>query len=266
MSLRNRAFARLTTWSWDKCYQDELENGLGQEDGADLTDLESWFSEIDAPAKILDYLTDEHFPLSPNNSNRTTENRYILDLGCGNGSSLFELKLEGAYQGKMVGADYSQQSIDLARRLWTKHIEQHTEEDETPTLQAGDITFEKFDLLRDKPSEQAWWPERGFDLVTDKGTFDAISLSSETINQDGKDVRICEVYPSKAAQMVKPGGYLLITSVNWTEEEVVRWFTETEGAKGVLTEYGRVKYPVYEYGGRRGQGVTSVCFRRGVPS
>lgn len=255
-------FAGLTTGSWDQCYESELENGLGQEDNTDLTDLESWFSEVNAPAKILEYLTDEEFPLSPNNPNRTTEKPNVLDLGCGNGSSLFELKLEGGYEGKIVGVDYSQHSIDLARRLWSRHVEEQAGEAQESTLRADDIIFEKFDLLNDEPAQQAWWPTGGFDLVTDKGTFDAISLSPETIDQLGKDVRVCEVYPGTVARMIKPGGYLLITSVNWTEEEIVRWFTEGENVQGILEEYSRIKYHVYEFGGRKGQLVASICFRR----
>ena len=248
----------LTRGSWDESYQNDLENGLGADEGADLTELESWFEEVDAPQKVLEYLTSEDFPLSPQNPGRTVDSPTVLDLGCGNGSSLFELKLEGDYRGMMVGVDYSQPSVDLAKRLWDKHIKQ---QDETTTTQDR-ISFEQLDLLKDVPTQQSWWPEGGFDLVLDKGTFDAISLSGETMEWEGKDVRVVEAYPGKVARMVKPGGYFLITSCNWTEQEVLRWFTEGAEVKGVLREYGRVKYPIYEFGGRKGQGVASVCFQR----
>lgn len=244
--------------SWDKSYQNDLENGFGQEEGAGLTQLESWFDEVDAPQKVLEYLTDEDFPLSPNNPERTTGEPTVLDLGCGNGSSLFELKLEGEYRGPMVGVDYSRQSVNLAKKLWSNHLEQR-DEAERPE---GSISFEHLDMLKDNPEEQPWWPEGGFDLVLDKGTFDAISLSAETTELHGKEVRIVEAYPGKVVQMVRPGGYFLITSCNWTEQEVVRWFTTTPEVKNFLMEYGRVKYPVYEFGGRKGQGVASVCFQR----
>ncbi|KAK5945013.1 Protein-lysine N-methyltransferase efm4 [Knufia obscura] len=250
--------SELGTRDWDKSYQNDLENGFGEEEGADLTQLESWFDEVDAPQKVLEYLTSEDFPLSPTNPERTIEKPKVLDLGCGNGSSLFQLKLDGGYQGPMLGVDYSQQSVNLAQRLWKKHIDQQSEAGELE----GGISFEQFDLLKDLPTEQSWWPEGGFDLVLDKGTFDAISLSGETMELDGQAVRIVEAYPRKVAQMIRPGGYLLITSCNWTEEEVVRWFTQRAEVKELLKEYGRVKYPVYEFGGRKGQGVASVCFQR----
>ena len=166
----------------------------------------------------------------------------------------------------MLGVDYSPQSIQLARTLAQRYA-------------CADIEFEVLDLIHSDPTTQPWWPsdaERegggggggggGFDLVLDKGTFDAISLSSETMasSWDGKQRRVCEVYPAKVARMVKRGGFLLVTSCNWTEDEVVHWFTDSEGAATVrqLEVWDKVKYPKYQFGGREGQGVASVCFRR----
>ncbi|KAK5076975.1 Protein-lysine N-methyltransferase efm4 [Lithohypha guttulata] len=244
---------------WDTTYQNELDNGIGQDGDRDITALDSWFAEIDAPIKVLEFLTNEDFPLSPNNTERIIESPTVLDLGTGNGSSLFELKLEGEYDGAMFGVDYSGQSLDLAKQLWNKHLHQ---QEEAEKQQQGTISFEQMDILKDVPEDKPWWPKAGFDLVLDKGTFDAISLSAETVELEGAMVRVVEAYPGKVAPMVKPGGFLIITSVNWTENEVVRWFTESVGTQGVLEEFGRVKYPVYEFGGRKGQGVASVCFRR----
>lgn len=207
--------------------------------------------------QIIEYLTSEDFPLSPNNHDRDIEKPTVLDLGCGNGSSLFELRIDGGFLGPMTGVDYSQQSVDLARRLWTKHRAQQEDDD------SGDeISFEQMDFMKEQPHSKSWWPENGFDLVLDKGTFDAVSLSGETIQLDGKDVRLVESYPEKALQMIKPGGFLFITSVNWTEEELTQWFTKGRGVNGALKLYGKVKYPVYGYGGQTGQALASVCFRR----
>ena len=147
----------------------------------------------------------------------------------------------------MVGVDYSQASVDLARALWKQHGE------------GDEIRFEKFDLLKDETAE--WWPQDGFDLVLDKGTFDAISLSEEMVEINGRIVRVVEGYPSKVAGMIKSGGYLMITSCNWTQDEVVRWFT-TDTMAGVFNVFGKVQYPTYEFGGQQGQGVASVCFQR----
>lgn len=236
---------------------------MGESEAIDLTNLDSWFVELDAPMKVLEYLTSDNFPLSPNNTTRHVENPAVLDLGTGNGSSLFELKLEGGYNGIIVGVDYSQQSVDLARRLWKQYSTQ--EQGEEADSHHASIVFEQMDLLKDQPADKSWWPSNGFDLVMDKGTFDAVSLSAETMELEGREVRVVEVYPAKVAQMVKPGGYLLITSVNWTEDEIVKWFTKSPGTQDKLQEYGRIKYPVYEFSGRKGQSVASICFHRVVP-
>lgn len=245
--------------SWDKTYQEELENGIGQDEDTDLTSLDSWFAEIDAPVKVLEYLTSENFPLSPNNPDRSVQQANVLDLGTGNGSSLFELKLEGGYHGPMTGADYSEQSLNLARRLWYSRLQQM---EDTEKQDQGTITFEHLDLLKDSPEQKSWWPKGGFDLVLDKGTFDAVSLSAETVELEGKSVRIVELYPRQVGRMTKIGGFLMVTSVNWTEDEIVRWFTGGSGVQGVLEVYGCVKYPQYEFGGRKGAAIASICFRK----
>jgi len=252
--------------------------------------LESWFDDVGAPAKTLDFLTDSSFPLSPDylaehansadngqNVAARAEPPTVLDLGTGNGSALFSLRLEGGYNGRMLGVDYSSQSIELARRLGRQYLNitsattssssAESAPDESNT-KPRNITFETLDLIHDDPVSQPWWPTAGgFDLVLDKGTFDAISLSSSTVHDPASNTvrRVCELYPDKVARMVRPGGFLLITSCNWTEDEVIRWFTlpglEQPGS-GRLEVYGRIKYPVFEFGGQKGQGVASVCFRR----
>lgn len=60
-----------------------------------------------------------------------------------------------------------------------------------------------------------------------KQTFDAICLSDETI--DGQ--KLCKHYPGRIANMLaKPGGIFLITSCNWTEQELMSTFvTEHTG-------------------------------------
>lgn len=246
--------------SWNNYYQNDINVAGEQEENYDITQLESWFEDVNAPAKVLEYLTSETFPLSPNNPDRIAETPSILDLGTGNGSTLFDLRLDGGYRGVMLGVDYSQQSVDLAGRLWTKHVE-HTEVDqEGEPLTEKDVQFARLDILQDDPTEIRGWPSEGFKLVLDKGTFDAISLSAETVARTSK--RACELYPSKVAAMVAPGGFLMVTSCNWTEEEVTGWFTSGEGVEGVLEVYGQVKYPSFTFGGNQGQGVASVCFRK----
>lgn len=246
--------------SWDNYYQNDLDQDDEDDESGppgDPADLESWFDDVGAPAKVLEYLTSDEFPFSPNNPHCKIKNPNVLDLGTGNGSMLFMLRMEGGYEGTMVGIDYSQQSVDLARKLWSQYS--HSETSST----SGEITFETVDLIREDSRNEQWWPYGGFNLVLDKGTFDAISLSSEMIRDvDGQHKRICELYPQKAIDMVAPDGYLLITSCNWTEEEVIKWFSQDERIQGQVEFFGRIDYPVYEFGGQQGSGVASVCFRK----
>lgn len=180
----------------------------------------------------------------------------------------------------MIGVDYSSQSVELARKLCRHYFPPSSSSPSPPTSTSisddGKITFEVLDLINDDPTAQPWWPRdaaqgapSGFDLVLDKGTFDAISLSSSTTTEPstGRVKRICELYPSKVLDVVKLDGFLLVTSCNWTEDEVVSWFTGA-GATGSANEtgkfevYDRIRYPVFEFGGQKGQGVASVCFRK----
>jgi EEF1A lysine methyltransferase 2 len=163
----------------------------------------------------------------------------------------------------MVGVDYSKASVRLAEELG-KNREG-----------CQDIKFETMDIIRDDPPTQEWWHKNAFDLVLDKGTFDAISLSDEVIGSFGGDhsqagqplTRIHTLYPSRALSMVKPGGFLLVTSCNWTQEELIHWFTAgTTGSNHGTSVWKRIEYPRFKFGGQEGQGVSTVCFRKASAS
>nr|KMM64472.1 hypothetical protein CPAG_00824 [Coccidioides posadasii RMSCC 3488] len=229
----------------------------------------SWFTEHNAPEKVLRFLTAEGFPLAPCNTSGREQPR-ILDLGTGNGSMLTLLREEGGFLGDMVGVDYSERSVELARRL-----------------AGGDgggqgrrIRFEVWDILAAGEGDDddndgsgggnngldglEWFPaaEGGFDIVLDKGTFDAVSLSGEEIVEGERKVvrRVCEMYPRVTRRLVKKGGFLVVTSCNWTEDELVRWFTRADGRDGgdALEVWGKVEYPKFRFGGMEGQGVCTV--------
>lgn len=191
----------------------------------------------------------------------------------------------------MVGVDYSIGSVRLARELQRLRIhsaylggssdseddeQEQEQEQEQPgegpgTEDDSDIRFEEWDILssRDPLSDSStgtldWFPyaQGGFDIVLDKGTFDAVSLCDEV--DAGAQRRVCERYPAVARRLVRRGGFLVVTSCNWTEEEVVKWFTWSGGTSGEdgLKVWGRVDYPRFQFGGKEGQGVCTVCFQR----
>lgn len=177
--------------------------------------------------------------------NLEDESLRVLDLGMGNGHMLFALKDDG-WHAEMVGVDYSWKSIELARQIQGKRLEEAEEDDSR-----ADIVFEQFDILQDAPGQ---WLGDGFDIVLDKGTFDAISLNHD-VDEEGK--KGFEKYGGKLEKLLKTDGYLLITSCNWTEEEVKKWFESP-----ALAYYGKIRYASYTFGGVKGQTVSSVCFKK----
>ncbi|KAK2767430.1 hypothetical protein FQN54_003586 [Arachnomyces sp. PD_36] len=259
----------------DEADDDDDDDASSSDDDGDLDSDPgtSWFTEHNAPQKVLDFLTSEKFPLSPTNNppNEPT----ILDLGTGNGSMLALLREEGGFGGVMVGVDYSAKSVELARRLYPSSASPAADRGGGDEGGLG-IRFEEWDILGVKKEDftaqgmPEWFPaaESGFDIVLDKGTFDAVSLCEEE-EEDGKVIRrrVCERYPGVAKLLVKNGGYLVVTSCNWTEEELVRWFTRVEDGEGGdgdrLVVWGRVEYPKFRFGGQEGQG---VCTEGGIGS
>ena len=155
----------------------------------------------------------------------------FLDLGTGNGEMLFLLREEGGFTGKMLGVDYSANSVELARGVAdARHLSDR-------------ITFEIWDILGNTTGPGA------FDVVLDKGTFDAVCLSGR--------INVEEMYVRNVEKLVRKGGLLLVTSCNWTELELRNWF-ESE----VLSYCGKIQYPVFQFGGQTGQSISSICFHR----
>jgi SAM-dependent methyltransferase len=147
----------------------------------------------------------------------------IMSLGCGNGNLLLELHERGFTN--LMGCDYSAKSVLLSEKVAKQ--------------QEKNITYTVLDILN--PGEG-----HSYDLLLDKGTFDAICLNSEAA---------CKSYPSAVASMLKHDGVLLITSCNWTQTELVELF------KGVFEKFDQVKYPTFSFGGQTGSTIATVAFR-----
>lgn len=141
----------------------------------------------------------------------------------------------------MLGIDYSPQSIALATQILS--------------TRSDSISFAEWDLLNGPLTTPLSHPPQLFDCILDKGTFDAISLSP-SLNVHGR--RIVEGYKDRVLQLVRRGGYFLVTSCNWTEEELKAWFE----SGGEFEMDGRVEYKTFSFGGRKGQTITTLCFRK----
>lgn len=260
-----------TNNSWDNLYKRELVNNA-----SDPTDRGTvWFDDSDAESKLLRFLEglageegegdEEETPAATNTNTtgaaalaldrRTTS---FLDLGCGNGSLLFALREEG-WRGRCLGVDYSPESVALARQIASSGAVAGDEE----------VEFAEWDVLRGDyaavlghPGEADGKAQAGWDVVHDKGTFDAISLSDEA---DARGRRVSEGYKARVVRLVRPGGLFLVTSCNWTEAELEGWFGEGSAAVedgGSFVRVGRVEYPSFSFGGVKGQTISTLCFQR----
>ncbi|KAG6005471.1 hypothetical protein E4U54_000334 [Claviceps lovelessii] len=205
----------------------------------------------------------------------------LLDLGCGNGSMLFSLREEG-WCGRALGVDYSPQSVQLARQVCLAKAEENTDDDDDDgddDMPRPEVRFAEWDIMKG-PYETVLRgedtdtdaPPQPWDVVLDKGTFDAVSLSGEQ-TEDGR--RVCEVYPERVLPLVRKGGLFLITSCNWTEEELTKWFAgsrvrgrSNDDARGLAQEEegfvpaGRIEYRTFSFGGVKGQTISTLCFRK----
>ncbi|KAG8631403.1 hypothetical protein KVT40_000543 [Elsinoe batatas] len=233
---------------WDAAYTTELSNHATN--ASDQGTI--WFSDTGAEEKVLSLLedlSDKGILYKSASSDADAENgtavppTRFLDLGTGNGHMIFELREEG-WEGELVGVDYSEVSVELAGRIAGARGMGRGE---------GKVEFHRWDLLTETPGS---WLGDGFDVVLDKGTFDAISLAE---GRDEQGRRAHEGYRDRVLPLVKKGGLFVITSCNWTREEVLQWFG---GGEGELILFREVKYPSFTFAGQKGQSVCTLAFRR----
>ncbi|KAI1413542.1 putative S-adenosylmethionine-dependent methyltransferase of the seven beta-strand family [Hypoxylon sp. FL1857] len=232
---------------WDNLYTTEITNHAHNPSDTGTV----WFDDSDAEAKLIDFLSPADSDLDLGLSEDSTS---FLDLGTGNGSLLFGLR-DAGWKGRMLGVDYSRKSVEFARRI------AESRDDEQP------VEFLEYDILQTPASALlADSQSQGWDVVLDKGTFDAISLSSETDPATGH--RVAESYRSKMTPLVREGGLFLVTSCNWTESELRSWFEgvkeddNEETKQWRFEQVGRVEYPSFSFGGVKGQTISSLCFRK----
>ncbi|KAL7786710.1 S-adenosyl-L-methionine-dependent methyltransferase [Trichoderma ceciliae] len=277
---------------WDRLYTAELTNHA-----ADPSDTgTNWFDDSDAQSRIVSFLeslADDGQDLVPQPQPLWRSEASVLDLGCGNGSLLFALRDEG-WGGKMLGVDYSAKSVALAKQIGAAREEAGEEEEEEERDEDDDsviataaatasasasavsssvsVDFLEWDLLAgpltpptspSSPLSYTSAPSALFDIILDKGTFDAISLATPESSPTSQTAHPCEAYRRRLLQLLNPhGGIFLVTSCNWTEAELRSWFEDD--ADGQLRVVGRIEYPTFTFGGVKGQTISTLCFGRGV--
>ncbi|XP_050989489.1 EEF1A lysine methyltransferase 2 isoform X1 [Labeo rohita] len=185
----------------------------------DIGDVgEIWFGE-ESMDRVIRWMEAQNIP----------ENAAILDIGTGNGMFLVELAKHGF--SNLTGIDYSKAAVELTVNIL-----------EEEGLKNVKIQVE--DFLN--PSTEL----KGFDVCIDKGTFDAISLSPEDREEAKKR------YVNSLRTVTQPGGFFIITSCNWTKEQLLQIFTP--GFELVR----ELPTPRFQFGGVTGNSVTALVFKR----
>ncbi|XP_072292467.1 EEF1A lysine methyltransferase 2 [Eucyclogobius newberryi] len=185
----------------------------------DIGDVgEIWFGE-ESMTRVIEWMKKAKIP----------ENASILDIGTGNGVFLVALADHGFK--KLTGIDYSETSVELARNILLA-------EGQT------DVTVKEVDFLSCQGELER------FDVCIDKGTFDAISLNPDHA-KEGK-----RLYVESLKSVLKDEGFFVITSCNWTKEQLLDRFKE---GFELLEE---LPTPTFKFGGRTGSSVTALVFRR----
>nr|XP_019014531.1 uncharacterized protein I206_00613 [Kwoniella pini CBS 10737]OCF53312.1 hypothetical protein I206_00613 [Kwoniella pini CBS 10737] len=218
-----------TKGHWDEVYEREVRvfKDVGDEG-------EVWFGESSV-SKMRKW--------AQKNLPQTDERIRILECGSGNGTLLLSfLTSTGdppfAQKFHLTGIDYCDSatilasSIEKSRR---ENIKDEIDEDEE-ILNEVKCDWRTEDLLRKDFKGENW------DLVMDKGTYDALCLSQEKIkNTEDDDLEddgklSSQLYPERISKLIKQGGYFLITSCNFTEEEIKSRYTKEGLGKKIFCQ------------------------------
>lgn len=198
---------------WQSHYTDEIENFKNFGDTGDV-----WFGE-EILKRIIRWIC---------KCSQITKSSQLADIGCGNGMLLVELANQGFTC--LTGIDYSEKAIVLAREVAVKFAVKEN------------ITYLICDVL-----QLVFWDS--FDFVVDKGTYDAISLSENGVENKKKYIK--NVYRS-----LREDGLLLITSCNWTKNELDNQFLER------FIYFDSINTPQFQFGGTVGNTVTCVIYKK----
>ncbi|XP_076244799.1 EEF1A lysine methyltransferase 2 [Calliopsis andreniformis] len=202
---------------WERVYSEELDNF---KDHGDVGEI--WFGRSNS-LKVVRWITTQ--------LNLDKETDKIIDIGCGNGITLVELANKGFT--KLVGVDYSYKAIDLAREvLREKNL--------------LNVDLKVYDVLDAESGELP----TDFKLAHDKGTYDAISLHPE----DPTTKR--NKYIESVHKILVPDGYLVLTSCNWTKEELEKHFQNYFNILHVLP------CDTFQFGGQTGNTVTQLVLQK----
>ncbi|XP_013099702.1 EEF1A lysine methyltransferase 2 [Stomoxys calcitrans] len=181
---------------------------------------EIWFDE-DSQIRVINWIMKQ---------DDIKDDVRVVDLGCGNGMLLVELAREGYTN--LMGIDYSPKAVELAQNIAKD--------------QELNINYEVADLMNVESCKSLGI----FGIVHDKGTYDAISLCPENPKQKR------ELYIDAVVNMMDDNSLFIITSCNWTEDELITSFD------GKLVKKCSIPTPMFKFGGKVGSVVTSIVLKK----
>lgn len=146
---------------------------------------------------------------------------------------LIELAREGYTN--LNGIDYSSNAIELSKSIAAD--------------QNLNINYHVLDLL-DKHDIRTQLGDTKFDIVHDKGTYDAISIHPD--NPAEKRA----AYITHLHEITSENGLLILTSCNWTEDELCKSLA-TKFIKQIL-----IPTPTFKFGGKVGSIITQIVFKK----
>lgn len=210
---------------WEECYDVEFDNYIDHGDEGEV-----WFGK-GIVKRIVTWM-------SENIHDRSVS---ILDIGCGNGHLLNELAHQGFF--KLTGTDYVPKAVELAIIIArNKNLGSFIR------FGVADITDEPSKLFSDPIFND------GFDIVLDKGTYDAICLNPY------EDIQMIRgKYYSNLIRILKSNSLYIIASCNWTKDELLNHFCFYNSELIYFTE---MLTPNYTYGGKKGNQVTCIILKK----
>lgn len=135
----------------------------------------------------------------------------------------------------LTGIDYAENAIQLAKQIASD--------------QDMNIDYKVIDLL-DRNDIESKIGRKLYDIVHDKGTYDAISLHPENPAEKRS------TYIQHLFNLTANDGLLILTSCNWTEDELCKSFN------GKFSKYKSIPTPTFKFGGSVGSVVTQIVFKK----
>lgn len=146
---------------------------------------------------------------------------------------LIELSREGFHN--LTGIDYSENAIELSKEIARD--------------QKIDINYKLVDLLSAASVEEKLGGQQ-FDIIHDKGTYDAISLHPNNPTEK-RNAYIDNMY-----RICAEDGLLIVSSCNWTDEELCISLSKR------FVKHKTIPTPTFKFGGKVGSVLTQIVFKR----